>query len=316
MKKKKFDIRSANLAFDVVRVEKYLEEPVEDGLVMCFSWCETKEGYGYWSAVNDDYYSKKKARKRLKKMVKLWKESGPEVEQKKPIKSKTMFYPTGSVDNCEVSAGPLPLAPVSPNWGEKPQNIKTQISGLVKTQTASLAAELFTPEWESVNEEFKDQVLKLFKTDTPMTKSQAVIAHATVGIATEAGELLDALKKHWVYGQPLDYVNVQEEAGDLLFYLQALLNHVGLTMEDCKQANIVKLKKRYPDGYTDQAAKERRDKIGESLEIGEGYRKLVPGEYIREGDQFIELGDVHWQDSIRVGSEVPSGRFIIYRRKI
>ena len=88
--------------------------------------------------------------------------------------------------------------------------------------------------------------------------------HAAIGIAGEAGEILDTIKKHWVYGAPLDHENILEECGDILFYVQALLEHTGLTMEQAIDHNIEKLNKRYPDGYADERALDRLDKPEES----------------------------------------------------
>lgn len=84
--------------------------------------------------------------------------------------------------------------------------------------------------------------------------------HMAVGVAGEAGELLDAVKKAWVYGKELDVANVKEEAGDALFYIQGLCNLYGWTLEQLIADNVAKLEKRYPSGYTDKAAQERADK--------------------------------------------------------
>lgn len=87
------------------------------------------------------------------------------------------------------------------------------------------------------------------------------LLHATVGMSGEAGELLDAAKKVWVYNKPLDVTNVVEELGDLRFYYQALLNMLNLTDEQVRAYNVRKLLKRYPGGvYTDAAAQARADK--------------------------------------------------------
>jgi NTP pyrophosphatase (non-canonical NTP hydrolase) len=72
--------------------------------------------------------------------------------------------------------------------------------------------------------------------------------------------LLDAMKKSWIYGKPLDHENVLEECGDLLFYVVAMLNSTGYTLNDAMKHNVEKLSKRYPAGYTDAAAIERADK--------------------------------------------------------
>lgn len=98
-----------------------------------------------------------------------------------------------------------------------------------------------------------------------LTPTQAHLLHMAVGIAGEAGELLDAIKKHVVYNKPLDMENVIEENGDLEFYLEGLRAAVGITRQQAIEANIAKLltspKARYKLGvYTDQAAQERADK--------------------------------------------------------
>lgn len=87
------------------------------------------------------------------------------------------------------------------------------------------------------------------------------LVHAVLGISGEAGELLDAIKKHCVYNKYLDVINCVEELGDLEFYLEALRQELGVTRETCLSANIMKLEKRYPLGtYTDQHAQARLDK--------------------------------------------------------
>lgn len=84
--------------------------------------------------------------------------------------------------------------------------------------------------------------------------------HAAAGIAGEAGEIIDAVKKTWIYGQPLDTENILEECGDTLFYVVALLLEHGFSLDDAMHYNMFKLSKRYPDGYSDAAAIERADK--------------------------------------------------------
>jgi NTP pyrophosphatase (non-canonical NTP hydrolase) len=86
------------------------------------------------------------------------------------------------------------------------------------------------------------------------------LMHAAAGIAGEAGELLDAVKKNWVYGKPLDFDNIIEELGDLEWYMQAMRSLLDIDRDTILQANIAKLGKRYPQGYTDAEAIERKDK--------------------------------------------------------
>jgi NTP pyrophosphatase (non-canonical NTP hydrolase) len=86
------------------------------------------------------------------------------------------------------------------------------------------------------------------------------LMHAAIGIAGEAGELADAIKKVWVYNQPINFKNIVEELGDLEWYMQALRNMLGIERQDTIDANVAKLNKRYADGYSDEAAQKRADK--------------------------------------------------------
>lgn len=86
------------------------------------------------------------------------------------------------------------------------------------------------------------------------------LLHAAVGISGEAGELLDIVKKGWIYDAAISVEHLEEELGDILFYAQALANALGLSLEEIQGSNRAKLERRYPTGYTDEAARERADK--------------------------------------------------------
>jgi NTP pyrophosphatase (non-canonical NTP hydrolase) len=105
---------------------------------------------------------------------------------------------------------------------------------------------------------FEEHVDKLFVKPPFGTPERSV--HAALGVGGEAGEIVDIIKKHWVYGKPLDTEKLLEECGDLLFYIAALLMSNHLTLSDAMHHNIRKLAKRYPDGYSDAAAAARADK--------------------------------------------------------
>lgn len=86
------------------------------------------------------------------------------------------------------------------------------------------------------------------------------ILHGAIGISGEAGELMDSLKKVLMYGKPLDKEHLKEECGDLLWYMSILLHEIGSDFEQVMQKNIDKLSKRYPEGFTEKDAIERKDK--------------------------------------------------------
>ena len=87
------------------------------------------------------------------------------------------------------------------------------------------------------------------------------LLHAAVGMSTEAGEVLDIVKKSWAFNKPMDMEKIKHEAGDLLFYLQFFCNLNGMSLEELASMNTSKLLLRYPEGYTDKAAQLRVDGI-------------------------------------------------------
>lgn len=104
---------------------------------------------------------------------------------------------------------------------------------------------------------YEQFVTKLIK---EMGSEQLNKIHMVLGIAGEAGEIVDAIKKENVYGKPLDRVNVVEELGDLEFYIAGLRQMYGIRRDEVLANNVAKLMVRYPTGYTDEAAIARADK--------------------------------------------------------
>lgn len=91
--------------------------------------------------------------------------------------------------------------------------------------------------------------------------------HAASGLAGEGAEVLDHTKKAWVYGRELDTDKVFEEMGDTLHYFFMMMikleetYDVPVTLADFIENNMIKLRKRYPDGFTKEAAIARADKL-------------------------------------------------------
>ncbi len=83
------------------------------------------------------------------------------------------------------------------------------------------------------------------------------IEHSIMGIVTEAGELMDEVKKAKIYGKKLDKLNLIEELGDLMWYIALILDHLEIDFETVWEKNINKLKVRYPKKFTENKAKNR-----------------------------------------------------------
>lgn len=76
------------------------------------------------------------------------------------------------------------------------------------------------------------------------------LLHAAMGLDTESGEFMDALKRWVFYGKPYDPDNLKEEIGDILWYAAQACNALGIDMQDVMDSNIRKLKRRYPDKFS------------------------------------------------------------------
>lgn len=83
------------------------------------------------------------------------------------------------------------------------------------------------------------------------------LLHAGIGIATEAGEFLDQIKKNLFYGKELDLVNLKEELGDLLWYIAIAMSALDTTFEVEMDRVIRKLRARFPDKFNEHDANNR-----------------------------------------------------------
>ena len=74
-------------------------------------------------------------------------------------------------------------------------------------------------------------------------------ADVGLGLAGEAGEVADIIKKHFAGAKELDLTHLKEELGDVLWYIAEACDCFGFTLEDVAKFNIEKLKKRHPNGF-------------------------------------------------------------------
>lgn len=85
------------------------------------------------------------------------------------------------------------------------------------------------------------------------------LAMCGMGLAGESGEVVDHIKKHLFHGHPLNKEKLVKELGDSLWYVAAIASHIGVTLEDVAKANIEKLRKRYPNGFSVEDSLKRAD---------------------------------------------------------
>lgn len=116
--------------------------------------------------------------------------------------------------------------------------------------------------------------------------------HAAIGLATEAAEALDMLKKHIYYGRDLDETNFKEEIGDSQWYAALGADACGDTLSNIQRVNIEKLKARYPDKFTSDKAI-NRDLDTERKILEDDYLlEMAAGEYLCDSyDENISIID-------------------------
>ena len=70
-----------------------------------------------------------------------------------------------------------------------------------------------------------------------------------LGLCGEAGEVAESVKKSVYHGVDYTIDQMEKELGDVLWYLTAVANDHGLTLNDIAEKNISKLRARYPEGF-------------------------------------------------------------------
>ncbi|OHW62925.1 MazG nucleotide pyrophosphohydrolase domain protein [Andreesenia angusta] len=78
---------------------------------------------------------------------------------------------------------------------------------------------------------------------------EQMVSHMLMGIQGESGEVADLFKKHFHQEHDLDTEKVLEEMGDVMFYIANLCNVMGISLQEVCERNIIKLMKRYPEGF-------------------------------------------------------------------
>lgn len=83
----------------------------------------------------------------------------------------------------------------------------------------------------------------------PATTEDVEILHANLGVMGESGEFVEAETRE----------DVLLEGGDLLWYMAKKFRRFGITFEEAMEANIEKLRKKFPDKFSDERANEVED---------------------------------------------------------
>ena len=89
------------------------------------------------------------------------------------------------------------------------------------------------------------------RTLNPKLNNTEVLSNAVMGLCGESGEAIDIVKKHLFQGHELDREGLAAELGDIAWYLAEAATALGIELNDVLSANIDKLAKRYPEGFSE-----------------------------------------------------------------
>jgi NTP pyrophosphatase (non-canonical NTP hydrolase) len=95
--------------------------------------------------------------------------------------------------------------------------------------------------------------------ETKLTEEQINLNVGAMGLAGEAGEFLDLVKKIVFHGHQMDNMKLAHELGDVLWYLSDIASTLEITLEDLMMINKAKLDARYKDGFSREASIKRVD---------------------------------------------------------
>jgi NTP pyrophosphatase (non-canonical NTP hydrolase) len=107
---------------------------------------------------------------------------------------------------------------------------------------------------------YRDEVMRNcpnFKTDAMIEK----LSLGGLGVAGEAGEVADLIKKILHHDVPLDAVRDKliKEMGDVYWYLEYLAAALDIDTEAVLRANVEKLRLRHPNGWTTATQQAKAD---------------------------------------------------------
>lgn len=89
--------------------------------------------------------------------------------------------------------------------------------------------------------------------------SDVNLAVLGLGIAGEAGEVADLIKKTVGHGHELNKAKLLEEVGDVLWYCAGLATLLEVDLSQVARDNIEKLRKRYPQGFDPERSRNRSE---------------------------------------------------------
>jgi len=80
---------------------------------------------------------------------------------------------------------------------------------------------------------------------------------AALGLTGEAGEFANLVKKLTAHGHKISPEVLADELGDVLWYVAEAASASGLNLGDLAHQNVEKLRRRYPEGFSEERSRNR-----------------------------------------------------------
>ena len=97
------------------------------------------------------------------------------------------------------------------------------------------------------------------RTLNPELSPKDVLINSVMGLCGESGEAIDIIKKWLMHGHELDREHLIKELGDIAWYLAEAATALDVSLDDVLSANIEKLRRRYPEGFSTESSIKRAD---------------------------------------------------------
>lgn len=97
------------------------------------------------------------------------------------------------------------------------------------------------------------------RTNRPEATQEQNLINGCLGLAGEAGEVCDIVKKYMFQGHKFETHNIVDELGDVLWYVALTAQSIGCSLNAIMEHNVNKLKKRYPDGFDEERSINRAE---------------------------------------------------------
>ena len=92
---------------------------------------------------------------------------------------------------------------------------------------------------------------------TVLKGNAGTLIHGVLGLTGESGEVADLVKKGIFHEKGIDMDHLKKELGDVMWYIALICDACGFNLDDIMMLNVLKLQRRYPDGFSTDRANHR-----------------------------------------------------------